>query len=263
MTRNTKDALMQRENAPEPTLAALEPGGRFRFACHPRVACFNACCRDLNQFLTPYDILRMKRALGMDSSGFLATWTERHTGPQTGLPVATIKPADHQTRICPFVTPEGCRIYHDRPGSCRTYPLVRMAARNRETGAMREEYYLIMEPHCTGFGQDKEWTVDQWVENQELAPYNEANDLFMRVIAAKNRLPGPLSLAGQLLFETACYDLDRFRERAAAGDLQGLDAVPADTLDAALASDEALSRFAHRWLLHTLFSEPASIFSEL
>lgn len=32
----------------------------FYFDCQSRVPCFNACCRDLNQFLTPYDIDRLK-----------------------------------------------------------------------------------------------------------------------------------------------------------------------------------------------------------
>jgi len=30
----------------------------FTFACHPGVSCFNQCCRDVNIFLTPYDIIR-------------------------------------------------------------------------------------------------------------------------------------------------------------------------------------------------------------
>ncbi|MFO7839471.1 MAG: hypothetical protein R6X08_08235 [Desulfosalsimonadaceae bacterium] len=27
----------------------------FSFSCYPGISCFNACCRDLNQFLTPYN----------------------------------------------------------------------------------------------------------------------------------------------------------------------------------------------------------------
>ena len=35
----------------------------FKFSCHPKVSCFNQCCRDVNIFLTPYDVLRMKKRL--------------------------------------------------------------------------------------------------------------------------------------------------------------------------------------------------------
>ena len=42
-------------------LTALGLDEAFRFACGPEVACFNDCCRDLFQALTPYDALRLKR----------------------------------------------------------------------------------------------------------------------------------------------------------------------------------------------------------
>ncbi len=53
------------------TLISIDPDTPFRFACNPGVACFNECCRDLNQFLTPYDVLRLKRGLGLSSRQFL------------------------------------------------------------------------------------------------------------------------------------------------------------------------------------------------
>ena len=62
-------------------LTALELDEAFRFACGPEVTCFNDCCRDLNQALTPYDTLRLKRSLGVPSGRFLAQFTRRHTGP--------------------------------------------------------------------------------------------------------------------------------------------------------------------------------------
>ena len=49
----------------------LGPDDRFKFACHPGVSCFNRCCGDVNIFLSPYDVLRMKKRLGMKSGDFL------------------------------------------------------------------------------------------------------------------------------------------------------------------------------------------------
>ncbi|RUA03022.1 MAG: YkgJ family cysteine cluster protein, partial [Deltaproteobacteria bacterium] len=43
----------------------------FIFHCHPEISCFNGCCRDLNQFLYPYDILRLTGHLKLHSSQFL------------------------------------------------------------------------------------------------------------------------------------------------------------------------------------------------
>ena len=53
-------------------LPALGADDRLGFACHPGVPCFNACCRDLDLLLYPYDVLRLRRALGLDSPGFLS-----------------------------------------------------------------------------------------------------------------------------------------------------------------------------------------------
>ncbi|MFH0789406.1 MAG: YkgJ family cysteine cluster protein, partial [Pseudomonadota bacterium] len=50
-------------------------GDSFSFACHPGVSCFTECCRDLNCVLTPYDLLRLKKSLGMTSSDLLDQFT--------------------------------------------------------------------------------------------------------------------------------------------------------------------------------------------
>jgi hypothetical protein len=39
----------------------------FQFSCTKHVTCFNSCCRDLNQFLTPFDILQLKNYLEITS----------------------------------------------------------------------------------------------------------------------------------------------------------------------------------------------------
>lgn len=198
----------------ENEIVPVYPGEVFNFACSARVRCFNECCRDLNQPLTPYDILRLKNGLGMESGEFLARYTHQHTGPETGLPVVTLKPLPGPERKCPFVTTEGCRVYEDRPGSCRTYPLVRLLSRDRAAGRMSERYFLMQEGHCFGFEAESAQTPEEWVESQRIGPYNEMNDLMMGVIAAKNRLhPGPLPMGAGRLFYSACYDIDAFRTR--------------------------------------------------
>ena len=42
----------------------LRAGDTFRFRCHPGVGCFNRCCRNLNLFLYPYDVIRLRNRLG-------------------------------------------------------------------------------------------------------------------------------------------------------------------------------------------------------
>ena len=49
----------------------LEPGQEFHFACHPGLACFNTCCAHKRLPVLPYDLLRLRRGLQMDSQAVL------------------------------------------------------------------------------------------------------------------------------------------------------------------------------------------------
>jgi hypothetical protein len=241
-----------------PILVPIKPETPFGFECRPGVACFNECCRDLNQPLTPYDVLRLRRGLGLSSRQFIEQYTRRHTGPGTGLPVLTLKPGDPERRTCPMVTPGGCRAYRDRPSSCRTYPLVRVLHRSRENGAVREEYRLLQETHCRGFDAGRRQTVPEWTAGQELRQYNIENDRMLELISLKARLSPkalPPSLAERVF--TALYDLDRFREQLDAGSLAGM---RAELIEEARRDDAALLRLGVEWvkrLLEKTLARPA------
>jgi uncharacterized protein len=232
----------------------LGPDSRFRFSCDPGVRCFNACCRDLSQLLTPYDILRLKNALGLRSEAFLERYATIHVGQGSGLPVVCLRQDPADDLRCPFVSPEGCRVYADRPSSCRIYPLVRMVGRSRETGEIVERYGLIREEHCAGFENGPEWTPRQWLADQDLGAYNEMNDLLMEIVALKNRHPGTLDAPRRRLFHLAAYDLDRFRETVLeAGELD--DRTDPAERAAAREDDAALLRLSLEWLRERLFGK--------
>jgi Fe-S-cluster containining protein len=246
------------DQAMETQFEPIDIDESFGFGCHAGVPCFNACCRDLNQFLTPYDILRLKNGLGMTSGEFLAGYTRRHEGPESGLPVITLKPGDPETKTCPFVTPEGCRVYEDRPSSCRAYPVARAISRNRETGGITEHFAIIREAHCRGFSEEKTRTVREWVEGQGLSGYFAVNDRMMIIISRKNQLrPGPLDLKDRLLFHTALYDLDAFRKQVAENGLLAPLGIDAAELDAVMSDEMRLLEWGHRWVEFALFGEKA------
>ncbi|MEJ2220659.1 MAG: YkgJ family cysteine cluster protein [Desulfobacterales bacterium] len=229
---------------------------QFKFACTPEVACFNECCRDLNQIMYPYDILRLKKGLGLSSGEFLERYTIQHIGPESGLPVVALKATDPERLTCPFVTEKGCRVYPDRPSSCRIYPLVRAISRNRETGKMTERFMLLTEPHCLGFQAPKEQTVRQWIIDQDIAVYNRINDRLMEIISLKNRLhPGALDLETRRRFYTALYDLDDFKDRLFNNRrLWNLDVDP-QKLKVAETDDAALLEVGMEWVKQMLFNK--------
>jgi Fe-S-cluster containining protein len=218
------------------------------------VACFNECCCDLNQLLYPYDILRLKKGLGLSSGQFLERYTIQHTGPESGLPVVALKTTDARRLSCPFVTEKGCRVYADRPSSCRTYPLLRAISRNRETGRLTERFMLLNEPHCLGFDHPKEQTVRQWLKDQEIALYNHINDQLMEIISLKNRLrPGPLDLKTRRRFYRALYDLDDFKDRLFNNKRPENFDIDPQKLEAAETDDTALLEVGIEYVRKVLF----------
>jgi Fe-S-cluster containining protein len=226
----------------------------FRFHCSPARECFNRCCTNFSQCLTPYDILRLKRRLGMHSSLFLRTHTSRHTGLESGLPMVEFKPDPASGYACPFLCEQGCSVYMDRPSSCRLYPLARAVARSRETGLLTEYYAVVEEPHCLGFDASPGSTAGQWLAGQGLAPYNAMNDRMMDLVSLKNRLmPGRLDGWQADLFHLACYDLDTFREKIfTQGILEGFP-VPGPLLERVRTDDESLLTLGMDWLAFRLF----------
>ena len=225
----------------------------FKFSCSAKVPCFNECCRDLNQFLTPYDILCLKNHLGMTSGAFLERYTTQHTGPETGLPVIALKPDDALKLKCPFVTESGCSVYNARPASCRMYPLARAVSRSRETGKVTEHFALIKEPHCLGFEQETTQTVRQWIENQKISEYNKMNDMLMEIISLKNHTKsGPLDMKSSHSFHIALYDLDRFRSHIFEKGLFNDFHLDSNILEVVKNDDVELLKLSHRWIKQIL-----------
>lgn len=227
-------------------LSPLDVDASFGFCCSPQRVCFNECCRDLNQLLTPYDVLRLKNRIGLPSYRFLAQYTRRHTGPGSGLPVVTLVPGDPNRLTCPFLTPAGCRVYPDRPSSCRIYPLVRILRRSPDAADAREEFRLLREPHCRGFDAGRRQTVREWISDQGLQEYIAENDRLLDVISLKARLSSkslPPSLSDQVY--TALYDLDRLRERLCHGGPTGLSA---ESIELARQDEGTLLHLGMEWV---------------
>ena len=222
----------------------------FRFACSQKLSCFNECCRDLSQFLTPYDILRLKNHLGLSSADFLKQYCSQHTGPESGLPIVTLKPKTALQLTCPFVTAVGCSVYANRPSSCRTYPLARAISKSRETGAISEHFMVLKEPHCGGFNENKVQTIEQ----QGICVYNKFNDMLMEIISLKNRVrPGSLDIKSRYIFHLALYDLDHFRLQIFENNLLGEVEMEPDRMEAIKTDDVELLKFGIEWVKRELF----------
>ncbi|MBI4965657.1 MAG: YkgJ family cysteine cluster protein [Desulfomonile tiedjei] len=235
----------------------LSPDDTFCFACGPHVSCFTECCGKLELLLTPYDVLRLSRRIGISSGEFLDEYAVIRWKTGHGFPEVLMKMDPATDKRCPFVTPQGCSVYEDRPGACRIYPLGRAATSRAFDGSRREFYFTVREAHCRGFEQDREWKVREWLSDQGMEEYNRLNDLLMELYVLKTR-SGEIQLGAQHLqmFLMACYNTDRFRDFIfKSGFLKKFD-LDAEMVAGLRDDDVKLLEFAFTWLRFALFRQP-------
>ena len=183
-------------SAPQSKVSNLDRDQPFRFRCGSGLTCFTDCCHQLELALTPYDVLRLGSCLGLTGAEFLERYALIEKDEQDAFPRVYLGMVDDGRASCPFVSPQGCTVYPDRPGACRTYPLGR-GARLGQDNCCDDFYVLINEPHCRGFAEESSQTVTSWLADQELAPYNEFNDLTMQILQHPRIRGGFRPAAGQ------------------------------------------------------------------
>ncbi len=224
----------------------LTPTSEFNFACHKGLSCYTQCCRKVNIWLLPYDVLRMKNALGISSEEFLVKYTLPRKG-QKGLPLVLLKMQSNEENTCPFVRPDGCIIYSDRPWPCRAYPI----SQTEKDG----EYTLIRFNFCKGFEEERKWTVSEWIEDQGLKPFLEMEKAYRKVTQSPNweRIA---YLKGEpwQMFYLACYNIDKFKTFVKESpSIKRL--IPQERLRLIKESEVELLKFAFDWVRFAILGE--------
>ena len=236
----------------------LGPSDTFKFGCHPGVPCFNLCCHDVNIFLSPYDVLRLKKRLGMKSSDFLDKYAILPVQKDMKTPVVVLRMNDDEEKSCPFLKDEGCGVYSDRPWPCRMYPLGMATQKDTADGWRGERFYfLLKEEGCQGYSEAKEWTVDQWLENQGIDEYDRWGEAYKELTLHEffEQEDAVLSPERMHMLFTGCYDLDKFREFVFESTLLQRFEIDEEFIEDMRRDDEELLRFAYHWLRFSVFGE--------
>ena len=226
----------------------------FCFSCHPGLDCFNSCCRNKRLPLWPYDVLRLRRGLNLDSSQVLERYADLEFDPRSGWPSLRLR-LDDQGR-CPLLTPQGCGAYAHRPAACRIYPLA-WAAKPAAEGKPPEELFVRQETKgCLGWEEPKKHTPAAWVADQELEPYLEANAALLGLFFHPRRR-GRLKLNQPQTHAViaALYNLDVFHQAAAQPGFASKAGLEQARVSLALESDEELLNLGRDWLASRLFAE--------
>jgi hypothetical protein len=168
-----------------------------------------------------------------------------------------LKMKDDDYRKCPFVSPEGCLIYQDRPGACRIYPLGRAAKTGFSQDEIKEHYFMVKEPHCLGFKEERIWSLREWLKDQEVDTYNEINKYWMEVITTHSPIRHQgLSDKKLQMFYMASYNVDAFKEFIFSSNFLNLFDIEEETITKIKSDDIELLKFACQWLKFSLFGEP-------
>lgn len=229
----------------------------IQFRCHKDIACFNACCKNIDISLTPYDILRLKRRLGMNSGDFLRQYTHPYEMEQDGIAGVKFKPVE-EGAACQFVTEAGCSVYEDRPTACRYYPVALISMRKQNEYTDSDSYALVKEAHCLGHNEARSLSIAEYRQEQGLADYDSLGRGW-RQLVLKKKSSGPsvgkASKRSLQMFFMACYDLDRFREFVSSGPFNETYDL-SDELKQQIFSDETeLMQFGFRFLRQVMFGE--------
>ena len=192
----------------------LKKDDTFSFHCHSGLSCFNQCCRNLNLFLYPYDVLRLKKSLGITSDQFLDKYVDIVLRSSSFFPEALLRMSDNAEMTCPFLAESGCLVYPDRPDTCRTFPVEQGLIFDSINKKTKPICFFRPPDFCMGQHESKEWTTTSWSTDQDAVGYNKMTSLWAELKSMFQTDPwrgaGPDSPRGKMAF-MATYNIDMFR----------------------------------------------------
>ena len=179
---------------------------KFKFACHSKLACFTHCCADVNIALTPYDVLRLRKRIGMGSEDFIEKYTVLPPmAPGQKLPMVYLRMSEADKR-CQFVGEKGCSVYEDRPWACRMYPIGHASGRTEANPQGEDFYFILRDRRCDGLDEERELTIREWMESQATGDYDAANDEYKELSLHPFLTRGyALEPQHRQMFFMACY----------------------------------------------------------
>lgn len=235
----------------------------FSFQCHPDVSCFNKCCHNLNLFLYPYDVLRLKKRLGITSDIFIEKYVDIVLRENNYFPDVPLRMADTSDRACPFLSENGCSVYSDRPGTCRMFPVEQGMLFGKKLHQTELLNFYRPPDFCRGQHEPRKLTVREWISDQDAKMHNKMTVSWAQVKQMFQTDPwgmeGPNGSKGKMAF-MAVYNLDQFRAFIFNSSFLKRYKVKQVLLKKLRHDDVALLNFGFAWILFTVFGVSAKEF---
>ena len=240
----------------------LKENETFTFDCFTGIACFNRCCRNLNQFLYPYDVARLKKRLKITSDLFLERYVDVVLRPHHHFPEVLLKMSGSEKSCC-FQAPAGCRIYSDRPDTCRKFPMeqaVYYQAAKKQTGRV---YFFKPPGFCRGPEEEKVWTPAGWNQDPDDEKYDRMALSWAEIRHLLQGNPwgneGPEGPKAKMTF-MAAYNIDRFREFVFNSSFLKRYKLKGGALKKIGNDDSELLKFSFAWIKYYLWGLKSKLF---
>lgn len=225
----------------------MDADDTFQFNCSSGAVCFTRCCQDVTIVLSPYDVLRLKNALGISSDDFLEKHTLILQKKDRLIPMVVLK-MNEQDKRCPFVSQDGCTVYNDRPWPCRLFPLDM-----NDDGTFR----IIAKPTlCQGLKENQRSRISDWLIEQGVPIYDEMNANFSQITTPllSEDLDIDNAQINQMTF-MALYNLDKFKEFVFKSTFLDRFHVDDVQLEKLKRNDTELLKFSFDWIKFGLFGQ--------
>lgn len=136
----------------------------FKFHCK---MCGDCCINREDILLSPKDIYRMSKELGITTDDFFKKYCEVYIGSDSRVPIVRLKPKGADRR-CPLLKKKKCKVHRAKPTVCAMFPIGRCVVTDNPKEGLKnitEEQiqYIFNNPGC---GDDSEiHTVREWLES--------------------------------------------------------------------------------------------------
>ncbi len=234
----------------------------FKFDCHKGLSCFTECCSKLDLLLTPYDVLRIKNRLNMDSKSFIDEYTDMDLEDYPPFPILKLKMREDGR--CPFLREDGCSIYEDRPSACRLYPLARASM---IVGAdNKERFFLIRDEKCLGLNEEREWKIKDWLRHEGVEEYDRFNFPWFEIVTSSEELPAESRerlFKKMKAFFMASYDLDNFKRLILTEKFFQIYNVPPSVREKVFTDEKELLYLSFEWIRFVLYGKRGAVINPM
>lgn len=244
------------ENPERMPAGLLKEGDFFSFRCHSGLACFNRCCRNINLFLYPYDVLRLRKRLEISSDEFLDNYVDIVLRPSGIFPEVLLRMSDNPEKTCPFLAETGCSVYSDRPDTCRTFPVEQGIYHNVADNKNTLIHFFRPPGFCLGQHEDIKWTAESWAKDQDASAHNKMTAMWAELSGLFQNNPwGEEGINGQKAKMTfmAVYNIDKFRDFVFKSSFLKRYIIKQDLLAKIKKNDSELLKFGFLWVKHFLW----------